>query len=277
MLGFLCARRKTWIVSSLSSFAHGPAAIHQSRIFQNPLIQHQLANFSGEAPRRHHHNSACQLGSACGGGAAASIWHAILPSSGLWRRRDLRRPAIHYELKGEGSWNAALDARPARWLHRPDSAWLLFGVCNCLAPIDWGITTTNATNDEESNNKTEPCDSKSLITSSDENLESSADYRVTGYLMNFYDHVFNVNQYEFDQNIGFSVWKSILLYQILAFNFLIKLIMFYLDSPLRLVYWEMICVLFYLVKLVQWNLQFLSFSFWVLFFNDSVCLKKNKW
>ncbi|PRQ56289.1 putative OTU domain-containing protein [Rosa chinensis] len=183
MLGFICARRKTWIVSSLSSFAHGPAAIHQSRIVQNPLIQHQLANFSGKAPRRRrHHNSACQLGSACGGGAAASIWHAILPSSGLWRRRDLRRPAIHYELKGEGSWNAALDARPARWLHRPDSAWLLFGVCNCLAPTDWGITTTNATNDEESNNKTEACDSNSLITSSDENLESSADYRVTGVL-----------------------------------------------------------------------------------------------
>lgn len=40
-----------------------------------------------------------------------------------------------YELmrKGEGSWNAAWDARPARWLHNPDSAWLLFGVCGCLA------------------------------------------------------------------------------------------------------------------------------------------------
>ncbi|KAL3523547.1 hypothetical protein ACH5RR_016381 [Cinchona calisaya] len=36
--------------------------------------------------------------------------------------------------KGEGSWNVAWDARPARWLHNPaDSAWLLFGVCACLA------------------------------------------------------------------------------------------------------------------------------------------------
>lgn len=210
MLGFLCARRKTWIVSSLSSFAHGPAAIHQSRILQSPLIQQQIANFSGET-RRHHHNSACQLGSACGGGAAASIWHAILPSSGLWRRRDLRRPAIHYELKGEGSWNAALDARPARWLHRPDSAWLLFGVCNCLAPIDWG-NITNATTDDDSNNKTEACDSKSPITS-DENLESSADYRVTGYLMNFTDYVFNCNQDQFDQIVSIvPVKKSSLLY-----------------------------------------------------------------
>ena len=37
-------------------------------------------------------------------------------------------------MRGEGSWNVAWDGRPARWLHRPDSAWLLFGVCACLAP-----------------------------------------------------------------------------------------------------------------------------------------------
>ena len=28
----------------------------------------------------------------------------------------------------DGSWNAAWDARPARWLHGRHSAWLLFGV-----------------------------------------------------------------------------------------------------------------------------------------------------
>jgi hypothetical protein len=33
----------------------------------------------------------------------------------------------------EGSWNAAWDARPARWLHGRHSAWLLFGVCACFS------------------------------------------------------------------------------------------------------------------------------------------------
>lgn len=32
----------------------------------------------------------------------------------------------------DGSWNVAWDARPARWLHGRDSAWLLFGVCACF-------------------------------------------------------------------------------------------------------------------------------------------------
>ncbi|KAG2376286.1 uncharacterized protein HKW66_Vig0155600 [Vigna angularis] len=32
----------------------------------------------------------------------------------------------HY-LKGEASWNVTWDMRLARWLRRPDSAWLLFG------------------------------------------------------------------------------------------------------------------------------------------------------
>ncbi|KAG0618699.1 hypothetical protein M758_4G086000 [Ceratodon purpureus] len=33
----------------------------------------------------------------------------------------------------EGSWNAAWDVRPARWLHGRHSAWLLFGVCACFS------------------------------------------------------------------------------------------------------------------------------------------------
>ncbi|GBG73547.1 hypothetical protein CBR_g16890 [Chara braunii] len=31
----------------------------------------------------------------------------------------------------DGSWNAAWDARPARWLQSQHSTWLLFGVCSC--------------------------------------------------------------------------------------------------------------------------------------------------
>eukprot|EP00250_Pteridium_aquilinum_P019713 c24547_g1_i1 orf=1007-2269(-) len=35
----------------------------------------------------------------------------------------------------DGSWNVAWDVRPARWLHGRDSAWLLFGVCNCFSTL----------------------------------------------------------------------------------------------------------------------------------------------
>lgn len=33
---------------------------------------------------------------------------------------------------GEGSWNVAWDARPARWLHHPESAWLLFAAAPAI-------------------------------------------------------------------------------------------------------------------------------------------------
>lgn len=167
MLGVLCARPKSWILTSLSSFVHGSAGHHHHH--QSRPIQY--ANFAGGYRRltpARHHSSACQLGASCGGVGAASIWHAILPSGS--RRCDLRRPSIHFELKGEGSWNAAWDARPARWLHRSDSAWLLFGVCACLAPVDW----------PEANSEPEVSDEKGNV--SDENVESSAGYRVTGHL-----------------------------------------------------------------------------------------------
>lgn len=35
----------------------------------------------------------------------------------------------------DGSWNVAWDARPARWLHGRNSAWLLFGVCSCFSSV----------------------------------------------------------------------------------------------------------------------------------------------
>lgn len=135
MLGVLCARHKPWILASLS-LAHtssAATAAHCNRLsvttptrltgWINGGLHHQQ-------PRRHH-STACLLGGAKSSGVgAASIWHAILPSGG----GGCRRPAFHHvQMKGEGSWNVACDARPARWLHRPDSAWLLFGVCACLA------------------------------------------------------------------------------------------------------------------------------------------------
>ncbi|KAM1363122.1 hypothetical protein EV2_028842 [Malus domestica] len=179
MLGFLCSRRKTWIVTSLSAFTHGSAAAHKTRLLlqtHSRPIHQQIANFSCGFENRRYHSS--PLGSDCGAGAA-SIWHGLLPSAGNSRSRHLCRPAIHYER--EGSWNAAWDARPARWLHRPDSAWLLFGVRSCLAPTNWAVDSAPGENNDVYNSKTD-CDSKS--SSSPENIidSSATDYRVTGVL-----------------------------------------------------------------------------------------------
>lgn len=89
-----------------------------------------------------------------------------------------------HELKGEGSWNVAWDARPARWLHRSDSAWLLFGVCACLAPpviVDVDTEApppTPAVFPDESSEGREVKDELS----DERDDELNADYRVTGVL-----------------------------------------------------------------------------------------------
>lgn len=89
-----------------------------------------------------------------------------------------------HDLKGEGSWNVAWDARPARWLHRSDSAWLLFGVCACLAPpviadVDLEAPPTPAINTDENS---EGREMKYAEGDKERNDELSADYRVTGVL-----------------------------------------------------------------------------------------------
>ncbi|XP_030442907.2 uncharacterized protein LOC115665158 [Syzygium oleosum] len=180
MLGVLCARPKPWIVASC--FSHASAAHHCSRLPWASAVRLQLAALTAAAAdspdRRRHHSSSCRLGSGggsspCGAhpGGVASIWHAILPSGEGDSRRtmDPRRPVF----RGEGSWNVAWDARPARWLHRPDSAWLLFGVCACLAPVDAADLNREEIVPEE---RVEDCDS------SDEAKRNSPDYRVTGVL-----------------------------------------------------------------------------------------------
>lgn len=65
----------------------------------------------------------------------------------------------------------AWDVRPARWLHRPDSAWLLFGVCASLAappPLDFA----------DVDNKMDGGDG---IVVSDEKY-NSVNYRITGLI-----------------------------------------------------------------------------------------------
>lgn len=66
----------------------------------------------------------------------------------------------------------AWDVRPARWLHRPDFAWLLFGVCASLAappPLDFA----------DVDNK---MDRKDGIVVCDEK-HNSVNYRITGDLI----------------------------------------------------------------------------------------------
>lgn len=141
MLGLFCATRcKPWLFTSLSLTLNSPA--HHHRFIEKPI---KLV----DQHRRRHHSS-----------ASASIWHAILPGGGERGRRP-----------GEGSWNVAWDVRPARWLHRPDSAWLLFGVCASLAappPLDFA----------DVDNKMDGGDG---IVVSDEKY-NSVNYRITGLI-----------------------------------------------------------------------------------------------
>lgn len=195
MLAVLCVRPKPWILSSSS--VHGLQAHHHyqysSRIGRSPI---HFVGFRGDRQPRLHHSNTCRLGGSFGG-RAASIWHAIMPygTTGIPSDLLLRRKAmLRRERTGEGSWNAAWDARPARWLHLPDSAWLLFGVCACLAPLDLASDgNPEAVVLEE---KVEACDSIDLNacknnevvgcdvidSNATKNNDGSADYRVTGHL-----------------------------------------------------------------------------------------------
>ncbi|KAL5733636.1 hypothetical protein ACOSQ2_033328 [Xanthoceras sorbifolium] len=186
MLGVLCARHKPWILNSISLFAHSFPAAHQSRSLCGPRHVH----FTDLNNRRRHHSTACSLGAASfsgGGGGAASIWHAILPSAGgggAGRRCECRR-RIDERKPGEGSWNAAWDERPARWLHRADSAWLLFGVCGCLAPVaHWTDANAEAVKFVEEKSKIDSCDDLNVKSCdvNEINESSGPGYKVTGVL-----------------------------------------------------------------------------------------------
>ncbi|KAK1570551.1 hypothetical protein Q3G72_003607 [Acer saccharum] len=190
MLGVLCARHKPWILNSISLFAHSFPAAHHSRFLYGPRHVHFAADLYN---RRRFHSTACSLGGASftgvgggSGGGAASIWHAILPSAGggVGQRCECRR-RIDKRKPGEGSWNAAWDERPARWLHRADSAWLLFGVCGCLAPVDhWTEASAEAVTVVEENSKIVVCDDLNVksIDVNERNEKSGPGYKVTGVL-----------------------------------------------------------------------------------------------
>lgn len=127
----------------------------------------------------HHHCGACS-GSGGGGEGAASIWHVITPSGGGGAPGILRgaRPA---RMREEGSWNAAWDVRPARWLHGPDSAWMLFGVCPCFE-LSHGCGNISAGTDREVEVEVmeEEKESQVMLVVDGETKDDGAGYRVTG-------------------------------------------------------------------------------------------------
>ncbi|GAU40884.1 hypothetical protein TSUD_40590 [Trifolium subterraneum] len=181
MLGVLCATRsRPWIFSFLHSSSHHN---HTARLAHATVSASSLCpTFSA----RRNHSSQCKLQISTGG--AASIWHAIMPCGGDGLQQGGFMVHHDHELKGEGSWNVAWDARPARWLHRSDSAWLLFGVCACLAPpvdveAEVPPLTTSVISPDENYKRREIKDIKDAESDkpSDE-LSSEADYRVTGVL-----------------------------------------------------------------------------------------------
>ncbi|KAK6144691.1 hypothetical protein DH2020_021511 [Rehmannia glutinosa] len=156
MLGVLCARPRP-PSSFLTSLSFSSAAAPFHRLLRTPPL---LLPDAGDL-------SVLRSPPRCGG--AVSVWHTILPS--YWSRRRTAVLSRHehetVRRSGEGSWNVAWDARPARWLHHPDSAWLLFGVCSSLAAAP---QLTDPDPDPESN-----CE-----VAYKSKIDASCNYRVTG-------------------------------------------------------------------------------------------------
>ncbi|XP_068663389.1 uncharacterized protein [Aristolochia californica] len=97
-----------------------------------PVDERLSASLRPTSPVGDHSRGRCSHGYL---GGAALLWQAILPC-GEFRREIFRAKKAGTGVKEEGSWNAAWDARPARWLHCSDSEWLLFGICPYYGPLD---------------------------------------------------------------------------------------------------------------------------------------------
>lgn len=196
MLGVFCARPKPWLLTSLClSHAHGSSPSGYSRLVSSRSSSSSTsASASSTTTRsslillqqqhhqeRRHHSIHCRIGASSS--SPSSIWHVILPAGRRNRRSNNNNTVFHnhhYELakKGEGSWNVAWDSRPARWLHNPDSAWLLFGVCSCLAaPLPVPVPALDL---PDVNCDVAVTIENESIVDSDESDQNSANYRVTG-------------------------------------------------------------------------------------------------
>ncbi|PWA75233.1 Ovarian tumor, otubain [Artemisia annua] len=106
---------------------------------------------------------------------------------------------------GEGSWNVAWDVRPARWLHRPQTAWLLFGIC-AAAPV------VEAEVQDEDNGGTGG-DDKTIIKSIESCVtvvsDSSSNYKITENR----DNVFEFCLVEIDLQLFGNLLKLALYYE----------------------------------------------------------------
>ncbi|CAJ2629447.1 unnamed protein product [Trifolium pratense] len=185
MLGVLCATRsRPWIFSFLH---HSSSHHHHTARLAHITVASSSSSLSPTFfSARRNHSSQCKLQISAGGGAA-SIWHAIMPCGGDGFQRGAFMVHHDHELKGEGSWNVAWDARPARWLHRSDSAWLLFGVRAWLAPppvvvdVDPEVPLPTSVISPDEISRSEGLEIKDAE-SDKPNDELSSDYRVTGVL-----------------------------------------------------------------------------------------------
>lgn len=165
MLGVLCVRPR-WFTSVSFSYSHCAAAPFDR------LVRTAVGGGDGRD-----HSTVQTLPAKCR--AAASVWHTILPCRRHRRTAVLSRHENEAVLKGgEGSWNVAWDARPARWLHHPDSAWILFGVCASLA----AAAAAPAIDPDYSNPE---------VVADELETDSSSNYRVTGEMIYDY-HFFSI-------------------------------------------------------------------------------------
>ncbi|KAI4373072.1 hypothetical protein MLD38_011235 [Melastoma candidum] len=159
MLGFLCAR---------------PTALTNPSLFYHHALRRLHLHFV-----RLNHRSSSPL--SLPPPSPPSICNPILPPLGGFFGPP--RP-------GEGSWNVSWDARPARWLHRPDSAWFLFGFCGFVPPIAYDPDSLEAAEQEEVLVSAKDVDGTTNTVEVDAkpaeepaaHQDKLSDYRVTGVL-----------------------------------------------------------------------------------------------
>ncbi|CAI9273140.1 unnamed protein product [Lactuca saligna] len=166
LAGVISSRPKSWLVGSpLAHYALAARHRHIPSDASFPIKLLLSATDCLDRRRFPYHSTATGL-NVSASAISASAWHAIIPA-GNGRGKHNLRPA------GEGSWNVAWDVRPARWLHRPYTAWLLFGICACLAapPLEFNETSSEPViaDDIKINGN--------CITTTSEN---SMNYRITG-------------------------------------------------------------------------------------------------
>ncbi|XP_002989680.2 uncharacterized protein LOC9638108 [Selaginella moellendorffii] len=118
------------ISSSHSRAGHGRRSGAMLMLAQTPPPPSPPPHSSFLPQQPRFHSSSCVLASH-GELGAATIWHALLPSSSTSSSSPYRLSAA--TAFSNGSWNVAGDARPARWLQGRHSAWLLFGFCSCFS------------------------------------------------------------------------------------------------------------------------------------------------